>query len=128
MEKQRVFSTVVMKRKYLIACGVLFSVFFLSFPFTYAQRRGKAVTPYGDFCRQCGQYGTCNSPMKDDAAAKAMKDYFGKKGYTVEIEKDKKKGEKKKKGRFIKAKIKDKDNVVDVIIFDRRTGRMRSIY
>jgi hypothetical protein len=59
-----------------------------------------------------------------------MKDYFGKKGYTVEIEKWKRSGKGKRKGRerFIKAKVKDKDIVVDVIIFDRRTGRMRSIY
>lgn len=117
-----------MKKIYLIAYVAVFSVFFLIFSSADAQRRGKSVTPYGDFCRQCGQYGTCDSPMKDDAAANAMKDYFGKKGYTVEIEKKKGKDEKKAQGRFIRAKVKDKDTVVDVIIFDRRTGRMRSIY
>ncbi len=34
----------------------------------------------------------------------------------------------KEKGRFIKARIMDNGKVVDVIIFDRRTGRIRSIY
>ena len=29
---------------------------------------------------------------------------------------------------FIQVKVKEKDKVVDVIIFDRMTGRMRSIY
>lgn len=113
-----------MKKRYLIAWAALCSVSFLYFSSVHAERSGKPVTPYGDFCRDCGHYGTCKSPMKDDAAAKAMKDYFRKKGYTVEIEK--RKG--RRKGRFIKAKVKDKNIVVDVIIFDRRTGRMRSIY
>jgi hypothetical protein len=122
--------SILSEKRYLISWVVFCSVFFLSFSFVHAERRGKPVTPYGDFCRECGQYGTCDSPMKEDAAAKAMKDYFGKKGYTVEIEKWKGSGKGKRKGRerFIKAKVKDKDIVVDVIIFDRRTGRMRSIY
>ncbi len=34
----------------------------------------------------------------------------------------------KARGRFIKARVEDKGKVVDVIIFDRRTGRIRSIY
>lgn len=80
----------------------------------------KPVTPYGDHCPRCTNYGICESPMDHEDARRAMFDYYHKKGLSVEVL--------NKKGRFIKAKIKDKDNVVDVIIFDRRTGRVRSIY
>jgi len=81
---------------------------------------GKPVTPYGDFCRSCGQYGTCRNMMSNDEAKKAMADYYHRKGLDVEIMSI--------DGRFIKAKVKDRKGVVDVIIFDRKTGRIRSIY
>jgi hypothetical protein len=80
----------------------------------------KPVTPYGDFCPRCSEYGNCKTPMNHDDAKKAMLDYYHKKGLSVEIE--------KKRGRFIRAKIKDENDIIDVIMFDRRTGRIRSIY
>ena len=89
-------------------------------PGAFAYQAGKPVTPYGDFCPRCGQYGTCKKTMSTKDAEKAMKDYYHKKRYNVEIE--------NKRGRFIRAKIKDKGKVIDVIIFDRKTGRIRSIY
>jgi len=82
--------------------------------------RGKPVTPYGDFCRSCGQYGTCRDMMSNDEAKRAMVDYYHRKGLDIEIMSI--------DGRFIKAKVKDRKGVVDVIIFDRKTGRIRSIY
>ena len=83
-------------------------------------RGKKPVTPYGDFCPECTKYGTCNKTLSHEDAKKAMMDYYHKKGLGVELE--------KKRGRFIRAKVKDKDKVIDVIIFDRRTERIRSIY
>lgn len=80
----------------------------------------KPVTPYGDFCPRCSQYGKCKYTMSHEDAKKALLEYYQKKGLSVELE-----GE---RGRFIRAKIMDEDRVVDVIIFDRRTGRIRSIY
>lgn len=80
----------------------------------------KPVTPYGDFCRRCGAYGKCKSIMSHEDAKKALIDYYHHKGLVVELE--------KKRGRFIRAKIRDKNKVVDVIIFDRNSGRIRSIY
>jgi hypothetical protein len=80
----------------------------------------RPVTPYGDFCKSCGQYGTCKNMMNPDEARKAMADYYHRKGFDVEIMKI--------EGRFIKAKVKNRKGVVDVIIFDRKTGRIRSIY
>jgi hypothetical protein len=86
----------------------------------HAWQRGKPVTPYGDFCPRCTQYGTCKTIMSHEDAKRAMLDYYQEKGFAVELE--------RKRGRFIRAKIKDQDQVIDIIIFDRRTGRVRSIY
>lgn len=58
--------------------------------------------------------------MSHEDAKNAMSEYYQKKGLNVELE--------KKRGRFIRANIKAKNNVIDVIIFDRQTGRIRSIY
>jgi hypothetical protein len=49
-----------------------------------------------------------------------LRDYYNKKGLNVEI--------RKKGGRFIRARIYDKIGTVDIIIFDRHTGRIRSIF
>ncbi len=87
---------------------------------TYADHSKENVTPYGDFCRKCTKYGTCKALMSHDEAKQAMIDYYHEKGFGVEVV--------SKKGRFIKAKIKDHKKVVDVISFDRKTGRVRSIY
>lgn len=80
----------------------------------------KPVTPYGDFCRRCSEYGNCKSTMSHEDSKKALIEYYHNKGLGVQLE--------KKRGRFIRAKIRDKNKVVDVIIFDRRSGRIRSIY
>ncbi|MBI4844762.1 MAG: hypothetical protein HY809_10695 [Nitrospirae bacterium] len=80
----------------------------------------QVITPYGDFCSFCSKYGTCESQLSDQTAVRAIYDYYSKKGLNVFIE--------KKRGRFFKARIMDNDDLVDVIIFDRRTGRIRSIY
>jgi hypothetical protein len=100
---------------------VIASVLFI-IPFTGAAAGGheKPVTPYGDFCQRCGAYGKCRSIMSHEDAKKALIDYYHHKGLIVELE--------KKRGRFIRAKIRDKNKVVDIIIFDRRSGRIRSIY
>ena len=80
----------------------------------------KPITPYGDSCPRCSEYGMCKYILSHEDAKKAIMDYYHKKGFVVELI--------LKKGRFIKAKVKDKNKVVDIIIFDRRTGRLRSIY
>jgi hypothetical protein len=49
-----------------------------------------------------------------------MKHYFKTKGLDVK----KVRG----RGRFLKAEIYKKDLLVDRVLFDRRTGRVRSIY
>lgn len=98
---------------------IISALLLIAFSIALAERKGHE-TPYGDFCNRCTQYGTCKSPMSHDESKEAITDYYHKKGFVVEIE--------NKRGRFIKARIMDKGNIVDVIIFDRRTGRVRSIY
>ncbi len=106
--------------RYKILLIMLFLPFIVAVPEGKAMNHEKQVTPYGDYCPRCTQYGTCKSVMSHDDSKKAMIDYYNKKGFAVEIE--------NKKGRFIRAKIMNKNEVVDVIIFDRRSGRIRSIY
>ena len=104
-----------------IAVLLIFPVLLLM-PYSDAQagHNEKPVTPYGDFCPRCSKYGTCDSPMSHEDAKKAVIDYYHKKGFSVELV--------KKNGRFIRVKIIKEKNVVDVVIFDRKTGRIRSIY
>jgi hypothetical protein len=103
----------------------LFLIFITSFLFSelpgaYAFRQKGKVTPYGDFCTQFRHYGGNKSMHNDEEAKKALKHYFSKKGLDVDIVDF--------KGRFIKAHIKKSGEVVDIVIFDRHTGRIRSIY
>lgn len=95
-------------------------LFFIPSTSAVAGGHEKPVTPYGDFCKRCSEYGNCKSIMSHEDAKKALIDYYHRKGLGVELE--------KKRGRFIRAKVRDKNRVVDVIIFDRRSGRIRSIY
>ena len=99
---------------------LIVSLLCLSVSGVLAWPQGKQVTPYGDFSPQCGKYGTCNTIMTDYDAEKALRDYYNQKGLNVEIA--------KKGGRFIRARIYDKIGIVDIIIFDRHTGRIRSIF
>jgi hypothetical protein len=101
---------------------LLISTVLLLIPLTETgvQSQEKPVTPYGDFCESCSKYGNCKSTMSHEDAKKALIDYYHKKGLGVQLE--------KKRGRFIRAKITDNKKTVDVIIFDRKSGRIRSIY
>lgn len=109
-----------MNMRYITSLIIISALLLLPFSYALAWHHKEVVTPYGDFCPRCGQYGMCKSMMSPSDSEKAMIDYYHKKGLDVEIEDI--------RGRFIKAKIKDKDNIFDVIIFDRHTGRIRSIY
>jgi hypothetical protein len=85
-----------------------------------AKHNKKHTTPYGDYCSRVSHYGMHHGMLNNNQVEEALKHYYGEKGLGVEIV--------SWKGRFIKALIKDQDSVVDTIIFDRHTGRIRSIY
>lgn len=106
--------------KYLTILMIISALLLIPFSTVFAWRYERPVTPYGDFCPHCGHYGICSSTMSPKDSEKAMMNYYNRKGLNIEIENI--------RGRFIRAKIKDKDRLVDVIIFDRSTGRIRSIY
>lgn len=86
---------------------------------TNASDRSNKVTPYGDFCNNVSHYGMHKSVIDMKHAKGALQHYYGEKGLDVEIV--------SKQGRFLKAKIKDGNEIVDIIIFDRHSGRVRSI-
>ncbi len=85
-----------------------------------AERSNKHITPYGDFCKQASHYGMHKQMLSNQEAEQALEHYFGKNGLDFEILNN--------RGRFIKAVIKNNGKVVDTIIFDRHSGRIRSIY
>lgn len=78
------------------------------------------VTPYGDYCRDCTIYGTCKEVISPKVAMMALDRYYREKGYRV--------GAFYHKGRFVEAVIFKNSRQVDVVLFDRKTGRLRSIY
>ena len=80
----------------------------------------KGVTPYGVSCPLCGEYGYCKKEVKHEEAVRALEKYYKEKGMTVAVT--------KKEGRFIEADVyKDKD-LVDRVVLDGKTGKIRSIY
>lgn len=90
----------------------------------YAETKGvepeeAVVTPYGDYC-SCSNYGICKKELNHKQAVKAIMSYFKKKNLFVRnISAER---------RFVKADIYRGEKLVDRVIFDRKTGRLRSIY
>ena len=78
--------------------------------------------PYGDYCPMWGSYGARKPVRTIKEAEKILKEYFSK-------YEDVKVGKVKEKEWYFEADIKDKNNnLIDVVIVDKRTGRIRSIY
>lgn len=78
------------------------------------------VTPYGDFCPRCNNYGVGKKQVTYKKANFALSDYFKSRGLTVKVIQS--------KGRFLKANVYRKGRLVDRVLFDRRSGRIRSIF
>lgn len=82
------------------------------------------VVPYGDYSAECTHYGWSAVPhpivVYSDQAQDALSSYFSERGMSVRHVLG--------VGRFIRADVVRDDKVVDTIIYDRRTGRIRSIY
>lgn len=76
--------------------------------------------PYGDYQECCGAYGVCRDDMSQRDAEIAITRYFSLKGMRV--------GRIQHRGRFVEAEIYRNSKMMDRIIFDRKTGRMRSVY
>jgi hypothetical protein len=107
--------------KWLMATGMALLVLYGPMvPGSFAESKRQNVTPYGDFCPRFTKYGRHRGMLSRENSRTALRDYYGKKGYGVFIQAF--------KGRFIKAVVVDEDTVVDTILFDRMTGRVRSIH
>ena len=86
----------------------------------FAQEKG---SPYGNYRRGDvdGSYGEKRPVSTIAEASKALGEYFSKRDLKV--------GEIREKQLFFEADILDKEgNLIDKVIVDKRTGRLRSIY
>jgi hypothetical protein len=92
----------------------------LAVGFSTASANDAGVTPYGDYCVECAVYGVCKYVVPQEEAVRAMDRYYRDRGYRM--------GEFRHRGRFVEAIIYKDDHAVDRVIFDRKTGRLRSIY
>lgn len=106
--------------KVMLATAFTASLLF-SYPGTVmAGNSTETLTPYGDYCRKYSHYGK-NRIMHDyEHAEKALTHYYDKKGLQIKLV--------GRKERFIKAQVIENGAVIDIILFDRHTGRIRSIY
>jgi hypothetical protein len=100
---------------------IILSVFLLLFTGAAAANSfaEKPVTPYGDYCSRLSHYGMGKYMHSHRQSEQALKHYYKSRGFDVEIT--------ALHGRFIKADVLKDDTLVDTIIFDRHTGRIRSI-
>ena len=109
-----------MRGKIELFLVLILSFLLLSFSDAAAEHGKNSTTPYGDYCKKYSHYGS-NKVMHDHVhAEKALTHYYGKKGLVVKLL--------SRKNRFIKANVIKNKEIVDTIIFDLRTGRIRSIY
>lgn len=86
--------------------------------------RWQKIAPYGDYCpgSRRGWYGARKKVLNLKEAEIILTKYFSRYGdmKVVNIQERK---------RFFIAEIRDKnDSIVDIVILDKRTGRIRSIY
>ena len=87
---------------------------------TKQEEPGKGVTPYGVSCPICSEYGYCKKEAKHEEAVRALEKYYEERGMTATVT--------KKEGRFIEADIYKGKDMVDRVVLDCKTGRIRSIY
>jgi len=78
------------------------------------------VTPYGAYCKDCAVYGSCKESIPPREAIQSLRKYYEERGYGL--------GNVAHKGRFIEAEVMQNNKQVDKVLFDRKTGRIRSMY
>ncbi|MBA4418589.1 MAG: hypothetical protein C0392_11890 [Syntrophus sp. (in: bacteria)] len=85
----------------------------------------EGAAPYGRHCPGMGRgpYGARRVIKTPDEAKQAIEQYFSGSGKAIEV------GKVEERRWFFKADILGPDNtLIDILIIDRRTGRIRSIY
>ncbi len=84
------------------------------------RERVAPITPYGDYCNECTAYGAGKKVLPANEAVRALERYYGDKGCQL--------GAVSYRGRFVVVDIYKNGRNVDKVLFDRKTGRIRSIY
>lgn len=101
---------------------LILSIAFVCFTFI-PPAAAEDKSPYGDYKKGTadGSYGEKRPVTTIDEAKKVLSEYFAKKNVKI--------GEIREQELFFEAEIRDKGNaLVDKVIVDKRTGRIRSIY
>jgi hypothetical protein len=101
----------------------LLSLFAVVCMFCMPLARAEDASPYGDYKKGTtdGGYGEKRPVATVEEAKKVLADYFAKKDVRI--------GEIREQKLFFEAEIKDKNNnLIDKVIIDKRTGRIRSTY
>ena len=107
--------------KLLLLTILLLTFVVLPAPDVQAMNGWRGGSPYGDYCPMWGSYGARKPVRSANEAKRILQEYFAP--YDVKI------GKIKEREWFFEADIKDKNNtLIDVVIVDKRTGRIRSIY
>ena len=113
-----------MKKIFLLPIALLsFILLFGSYAQAKDECRGERY-PHGNYCEgeRWGWYGERNAIKSPAEAKKVLSEYFSSvRGVKITIVKERR--------WFFKAEIRDrKDNLIDIVIIDKRSGRIRSIY
>ncbi|HWR59846.1 MAG TPA: hypothetical protein VN328_13245 [Thermodesulfovibrionales bacterium] len=78
------------------------------------------VRPYGEYSEWCCVYGICKQDLGVREAQLVIEKIYSDRGLTVV--------NMQYKGRFIEVEIYKNNRLFDKILFDRKTGRIRSIF
>ncbi len=114
-----------MMKTFFVACLLLSAGFFADPAPSFSQPdcNWREQRPYGDYCRgsRWGWYGAKNPVKTAEDAGTLLKRYFEDKDVVI--------GKITEREWYFEADIKDKEEkLVDRVIVDKRTGRIRSIY
>ncbi len=100
---------------------VLVFALFLSLPYAAGfEKNEKQSTAYEGQLSFCGEYGYCRKQVSHDEAIIALEKHYSKKNMTVQVI--------NKEDRFIEADIYKGKDLVDRIVLDCKTGKIRSRY
>ena len=100
-----------------MSCAVPLIVFLIVFPAFAGTDRG---VPYGDYPYWHSAYGICKQNLEPKEAEDAIERYFEGRGLRAENFRH--------LNRFTEADVYKNNRLIDRILFDRKTGRLRSIY
>ncbi|HEX8947969.1 MAG TPA: hypothetical protein VF790_03340 [Dissulfurispiraceae bacterium] len=87
--------------------------------YALVESRKDAVVPRADSCPLCGEYNYCSEQPSFNEAADVLRAYYREKGMDARAI--------KQDGRLLEAEIYKGGDLVDRVLLDLRTGRIKSI-